>query len=222
MAQLPKRLLDGYAAFKAGHFQKEQTRYEELHNEGQNPEIMLVGCSDSRATPSDIFNAGPGEMFVVRNVANIVPEQNRQKDGLHGTAAALEYAVNALKVKHIVIMGHGRCGGVAAYMADDAEPLSEGDYIGQWACQLAPADDPERLSGLNRPDLDHQGLLERSSIMKSIENLMSYGFVREAVVLGKLDLHGAWFDIGQGRLEYYDRDLRTFRTVEETNPAADD
>lgn len=215
MAQLPKRLLEGYAAFKSGHFRDERARYEELHDEGQKPEIMLIGCCDSRATPSDIFNAGPGEMFVVRNVANIVPAQDQQKDGLHGTAAALEFAVNALKVKHIVIMGHGRCGGVAAYISEDKAPLSEGDYIGQWSKQLAPANHPERLAGLSRPELDHQGLLERSSIMKSIENLMSYGFVREAVVLGKLDLHGAWFDIREGHLEYYDREARTFRTVDE-------
>ncbi len=213
MAHLPARLLEGYAAFKSGKFRSESERYEELYDEGQNPEIMLIGCCDSRATPSDIFNAGPGEMFVVRNVANIVPAQNQQMEGLHGTAAALEFAVKALKVKHIVIMGHGRCGGVAAYISEDMEPLSEGNYIGQWSAQLAPADKPERLSGLNRPDLDHQGLLERSSIMKSIENLMSYGFVREAVVLGNLDLHGAWFDIREGHLEYYDRDDRSFKTV---------
>nr|WP_321461471.1 carbonic anhydrase [uncultured Cohaesibacter sp.] len=214
MAQLPERLLEGYAEFKKGRFPTEQGRYEKLAEKGQNPNIMLVGCCDSRAAPEIIFDSGPGEIFVMRNVANIVPHKSTQEDGLHGTTAALEFAVNGLKVEHIVIMGHGRCGGVKSYItSDDAKPLSESDYIGKWSSQLQTADNPIRYKALNRPELDHGGLLERSSIIKSLENLYSYEFVKSRVLDGKLSLHGAWFDISTGELEYYEEDLGTFLKV---------
>ena len=214
MSQLPTRLIEGYQDFKKGRFRSEQEAYETLAEKGQAPEVMLIGCSDSRAAPTSIFNAGPGEMFVVRNVANIVPDRAIQEEGIHGTAAALEFAVNGLKVKHIIIMGHGRCGGIKAYIDEGFQPLSEGDYIGKWTGQLAPADSPERLAALNRPDLDHQGLLERSSIIKSIENMLTYPCVREKVEVGALNLHGAWFDISDGTLEYFDTDAGTFKKLE--------
>ena len=222
MSKLPERLIKGYMEFKSGRFVDERQSYEMLAEKGQQPEIMLIGCSDSRAAPSTIFNAGPGEMFVVRNVANIVPDRAIQEDGIHGTAAALEFAVNGLKVKHIVIMGHGRCGGIKAYIDEGFEPLSEGDYIGRWTGQLEPANSPERLASLNRPDLDHQGLLERASIIKSIENMLTYACVRKKVEAGELALYGAWFDISDGTLEFFDSDEGTFRKVDaDTNGLRD-
>lgn len=213
MVQLPKRLLDGYSDFKNGRFEVERARYEQLAEKGQNPRIMLIGCCDSRAAPETIFDTGPGELFVMRNVANIVPHANSQDTGVHGTTAALEFAVNGLEVEHIVVMGHGRCGGVKAYLTEGSEPLSASDYIGKWSAQLQGADNPIRYKALNRPELDHCGLLERSSIIRSLENLYSYDFIKSQIASNKLALHGAWFDISTSELEYYDEDKGTFDKV---------
>src|ERR1700742_4132266 len=133
----PSRLIDGYTAFASGRLQAEQHRYRELAERGQKPEIMVIGCCDSRVSPEVIFDARPGELFVVRNVANLVPPYETGGQ-YHGVSAALEFGVAALKVKHIVILGHAHCGGVKAF-AEDAEPLSPGDFIGNWMRLMAPA-----------------------------------------------------------------------------------
>src|SRR6187431_3556506 len=133
----PQRLIEGYGAFASGRLQSEQHRYRELAERGQTPEIMVIGCCDSRVSPEVIFNARPGELFVVRNVANLVPPY--APDGqAHGVSAALEFGVAALKVQHIVVLGHAQCGGVRAY-AEEAEPLTPGDFIGKWMSLMAPA-----------------------------------------------------------------------------------
>jgi carbonic anhydrase len=131
---LPPRLVEGYEAFRAGRLPAEQSRYRDLAEHGQSPEIMVIGCCDSRVSPEVIFDARPGELFVVRNVANLVPPY--APDGsYHGVSAALEYAVTVLRVQHIVVLGHARCGGIQAY-ANNAPP---GDFIGKWTSLLAPA-----------------------------------------------------------------------------------
>ena len=140
----PQRLIEGYTAFAGARLPREQDRYRELAEAGQAPEVMVIGCCDSRVSPEVIFDARPGELFVVRNVANIVPPYS--PDGqAHGVSAALEFGVAALKVKHIVVLGHAQCGGVKAF-AQDAEPLSPGDFIGKWMKLMAPAaaEDPAR------------------------------------------------------------------------------
>src|ERR1700739_5055434 len=132
---LPPRLIEGYEAFRSGRLPAEQDRFRELAESGQSPEIMVIGCCDSRVSPEVIFDARPGELFVVRNVANIVPPY--APDGqAHGVSAALEFGVGVLKVKHIVVLGHAQCGGVKAF-AEDAEPLGPGAFIGQWLRALA-------------------------------------------------------------------------------------
>src|SRR6058998_2069322 len=111
---LPQRLLEGYEAFRTGRLPAEQSRYHDLAERGQSPETMVIGCCDSRVSPEVIFDAGPGELFVVRNVANLVPPYAPDAS-YHGVSAALEYAVRVLRVQHIVVLGHARCGGIAAY-----------------------------------------------------------------------------------------------------------
>ena len=126
----PERLIEGYRAFLSGRFTIEQGRYRELAEGGQSPEIMVIGCCDSRVSPEVIFDANPGELFVMRNVANLVPPY--EPDGAQrAVSAALEFAVQALKVKHIVVLGHARCGGIRTF-AERGEPLSPGDFIGNW------------------------------------------------------------------------------------------
>src|ERR687894_675761 len=133
----PKRLVDGYRAFLGERFPRERSRFAALAEAGQRPEVMVIGCCDSRVSPTVIFDTGPGELFVVRNVANLVPPY--APDGAyHGVSAALEFAVHALGVKHIVVLGHARCGGVRAFMEETA-PLSPGDFIGKWISLIAPA-----------------------------------------------------------------------------------
>src|ERR1700716_991912 len=131
---LPPRLIEGYEAFRTGRLPAEQYRYRDLAERGQTPEILVIGCCDSRVSPEVIFDAGPGELFVARNVANLVPPY-APDGGYHGVSAALEYAVLVLRVRHIVVLGHARCGGIAAY-ANDAPP---GDFIGKWISLLTPA-----------------------------------------------------------------------------------
>ena len=133
----PQRLVDGYTKFLRSRLPLEQNRYRELSEDGQSPEIMVIGCCDSRVSPEVIFDAKPGELFVARNIANLVPPYT--PDGAQrAMSAALEFAVQALKVKHIVVLAHAQCGGIRAY-AEEAAPLSPGDFIGNWMAMVAPA-----------------------------------------------------------------------------------
>lgn len=175
----------------------EQQRYRALA-EGQNPETMIIACCDSRAAPETIFNAGPGELFVLRNVANLVP--TFQPDGgQHGTSAAIEFAVNALGVKNIVIMGHGRCGGIRAALDPAGAPLAQGDFIGKWMSMLAPVSDEVSAYKILTTN-ERQTMLERLSIRNSIKNLRTFPYIKQFEAEGKLALHGAWFDISTGEL----------------------
>src|SRR5499426_4517302 len=134
MAPFPQHLLDGYRTFTTQRLPTEQSRYRELSERGQSPAVMVVGCCDSRVSPEVIFDAGPGELFVVRNVANLVPPYS--PDGLyHGVSAALEYGVAVLRVKNLVVLGHARCGGIQAFASNGPT----GDFIGKWISLLGPA-----------------------------------------------------------------------------------
>jgi carbonic anhydrase len=169
-----------------------------LAQAGQRPEIMVIGCCDSRVSPEVIFDAAPGELFVVRNVANLVPAYEPHGDSQHGTSAALEFAVQALRVKDIVVLGHAYCGGIRAF-ADEQEPLSPGDFIGRWMSQIAPA--AESLAPRekeNREDYLHR--LEFASVELSLRNLMTFPCVQILTGRGKLRLHGAYFGVANGRL----------------------
>ena len=157
----PQRLIDGYSSFAAGRLRIEQDRFRELAETGQHPEIMVIGCCDSRVSPEVIFDAHPGELFVVRNVANIIPPY--APDGqAHGVSAALEFGVGALRVKHIVVLGHAHCGGINAF-AEDAEPLSPGDFIGKWMKLMAPAADKVGPRG-DKPPATISSDLEQASV----------------------------------------------------------
>src|SRR5260370_26811727 len=130
MSSFPQQLLQGYRTFTSQRLPTEQSRYRDLSERGQSPEVMVIGCCDSRVSPEVIFDAGPGELFVGRNVANLVPVY-QPDGGAHGVSAALEYAVRALRGKHIVVLCHAQCGGILAFI-DNIEPLSPGDFICPW------------------------------------------------------------------------------------------
>jgi carbonic anhydrase len=193
----PPRLIEGYRAFLSGRLAREQDRYRELAEGGQSPEVMVIGCCDSRVSPEVIFDATPGELFVVRNVANIVPPY--QPDGnAHGVSAALEFGVAALRVKHIVVLGHAHCGGVKAF-AEKAQPLSPGDFIGNWMRLMAPAAEKAgSAEGLTWAD--YLTKLEQANIVNSLDNLMTFPRLRKLVEDGETAVHGAYFGVASGQL----------------------
>ncbi|HTJ99840.1 MAG TPA: carbonic anhydrase [Bordetella sp.] len=190
----PERLASGYQDFLSGRFPAERNRFRKLA-EGQNPEIMVIGCCDSRVAPELIFDAGPGEMFVLRNVANLVPPYEPDSH-YHGTSSAIEFAVNGLNVKHIVVMGHASCGGIRSYY-DDAEPLAKGDFIGKWMSQIEETARKIDLSGERQADLRR---LELWVVEHSLKNLMTFPYIRQRVQRGELQLHGAYFGVATGLL----------------------
>jgi carbonic anhydrase len=188
------RLIEGYRRFRAKVWTEHKARYEALAIAGQTPETMVIACSDSRVDPQTIFGAGPGELFVVRNVAGLVPPY-RPDAGYHGTSAALEFAVRVLGVARIVVLGHAQCGGVRA-MVDGAPEQAE-DFVASWMTIARPvlASIPPHL---HRPEaLEH---CEHEVVRLSLANLATFPWIADAVAAGRLRLHGARFDIGTGVL----------------------
>jgi carbonic anhydrase len=199
----------GYRRFRAGRFLEAQDRYRLLAEDGQQPTVMLIACCDSRADPAMIFDAGPGELFVLRNVGNLVPPP-ADDNAFRSTSAAIEFAVSVLKVQHVVIMGHAQCGGVRAYVDGAMGEPAPGRYIAQWASLLKPAYDnvPE---GLEAPEAAK--VLEREAIRHSLKQLNAFPFVKERVKDGTLQTHGAFFGIATGVLEWLGPAEREFQPV---------
>lgn len=206
----PQRLIDGYTAFLSERLPVEQNRFRELAETGQRPEVMVIGCCDSRVSPETIFDARPGELFVARNVANLVPPYT--PDGAtRAVSAALEFAVQALKVKHIVVLGHAQCGGIRAF-AEQAAPLSPGDFIGHWMALIGPAAEALGPRG-QAPLADYLTRLEQASVVKTLDNLMTFPCVKILAERGQLALHGAYFGVATGELSVLDRESGTFVPV---------
>lgn len=204
----PKRLCEGYQTFLEGRFHSESSRYQALAEKGQNPEILIIGCCDSRVSPEAIFDAGPGEMFVVRNVANLVPPYDPDHESsYHGTSAAIEFAVNGLNVKHIVVLGHASCGGIRSFF-DDAKPLSKVDFIGKWMSQITPV--AERLGPGTGDRAANIKRLELAVIEHSLNNLLTFPSIRNRVAQGTLELHGTYFGVATGVLFLRDPDSGEF------------
>jgi carbonic anhydrase len=208
---LPARLVEGYEAFLGGSFRREQDRYRQLASRGQRPKILLFGCCDSRVSPEVIFDAHPGEIFVVRNIANLVPPYQPDSEH-HGTSAALEYAITILNIGHIVVMGHASCGGVRAYVEQAGDPtrpaIAPGDFIGNWISLIQPA--AAKLGPRNEPIDVYAERLGQASIIETIANLRSFPYVVEGEKAGRLTLHGAYFGVADGRLYGLDEATGTF------------
>jgi carbonic anhydrase len=197
----PQRLVDGYGAFLTERLPREQARFRQLAEHGQRPEIMVIACCDSRCSPEVIFDARPGELFVARNIANLVPPYTPDS-AQRAMSAALEFAVQALKVKHIVVLAHAQCGGIRAY-AEEAEPLSPGDFIGNWMSIIAPAAKAVGPRGARSFD-EYVTALEQAAGVKTLDNLMTFPDVRRRVEAGEMQLHAAYFGVATGDLSVYD------------------
>ena len=200
---LPNLLVQRYHGWKATTFAENKSWYRRLAEEGQRPKTMIISCCDSRVHVTALFGADQGEFFIHRNIANLVPPY--EPDGnQHGTSAAVEYAVNALKVAHVVVMGHSSCGGVAgchAMCSGQAPELEEKtSFVGRWMDILRPG--YERIKDIEG-DAAQRDALEREAVLVSLENLMTFPFVRERVEAGELSVHGLWHDIANGALEQY-------------------
>jgi carbonic anhydrase len=210
--QFPPRLVEGYRAFLDDRLPVELDRFHRLAASGQRPETMVIGCVDSRVSPEVIFDAHPGELLVVRNVANLVPPY-APSGFTHGVSAALEFAVEILEVKRIVVMGHSHCGGIRAFVAHRDRP-DPGDFIDNWMQLIAPAARALEACG-HAADSEDLTRLEQASIVMTLENLRTFPWIRRRVEAGNLALLGAYFDVATGRLSAHDPAGGAFAAVVE-------
>ncbi|NRA87755.1 MAG: carbonic anhydrase [Rhizobiales bacterium] len=210
-------LLDGYAKFREEIYPKQKKLFKELVEKGQRPEILMISCCDSRVNSSQIFNSKPGDLFMLRNVANLVPPYQLDS-GYHGTSAAIEYAVTELKVKLIIVMGHSYCGGIkAAYENKDAfaemnEETGRG-FTHQWMDMIKEisTDIQECSHGLT--ERDQLRKLEQENVLLSLKNLRSFKFVQEALDNDELELVGSWFDLDRGVVLIGNEETKKFHVL---------
>ncbi len=207
MRDIPE-LVEGYRRFLDTRYPQEAALYRDLATEGQAPKTMIIACCDSRADPATIFSAHPGQFFIVRNVANLVPPFEPHGD-YHGTSAALEFAVNGLAIENIVVMGHASCGGVRAYLDGLYEQPAQPGFIDRWISLLKPAG-AEALQDPNASHEDQQQALELASVRHSIENLKTFPFIKQRLDSGQLRLRGAYFGIASGKLLSMDSETGRF------------
>jgi carbonic anhydrase len=210
---LPAYLVQRYQGWKATSYAENKVWYRRLADEGQRPRAMVISCCDSRVHVTSIFGADQGEFFIHRNIASLVPPY--EPDGeAHGTSAAVEYAVTALKVAHLIILGHSNCGGVAGCydMCSGKAPALEekSSFVGRWMDILRPGYERIRDAG---DEPTRRRALERQAVIVSLENLMTFPFVAEAVEEERLSLHGLWTDIGEGGLEFLDPASGQFQPI---------
>lgn len=208
---LPSYLIQRFHGWRATTYQDNKAWFRRLAESGQHPRAMIISCCDSRVHVTSIFGADEGEFFIHRNVANLVPPYNPDGE-YHGTSAAVEYAVTSLGVAHIVVLGHSNCGGVKGchdMCSGQAPALEEkSSFVGRWMDILRPG--YERIKDI--PDDNRLKALEKEAVLVSLENLMTFPFVQQAVEEERLTLHGLWNDTGEGALEHYDP-MRGFVSV---------
>ena len=201
-------LLEGYHRFKEYSYPRQKARYDELST-GQNPPVMVISCCDSRVDPATIFDTGPGQMFALRNVANLVPPYD-DTGGIHGASAAIEFGVTGLNVSHIVVMGHGQCGGISAALKGEDLGVTGHSFVDKWMGIISDA--KEKV--LAKSPADPQRELELEAIKISLKNLRTFPFIAEREKCGELKLHGAWYAIGEAKLFTLDESSGEFSAVE--------
>ena len=207
------KLTNGFRVFREGPFQDQRATYEALVDQGQKPKIVVVACSDSRVDPAIVLQADPGDLFIVRNVANLVPPYEREGH-YHGTSSALEYAVQHLDVEHIIVLGHAHCGGVRSLFEKRAQESDGNHFVPVWMSLVESA--YLRVEG-TMPDAPLKvkaRVCEQSAVLVSLENLMTFPFIRQRVGDGRLRLHGWHIDIRTCDLHVYDPARQQFEAVD--------
>ncbi len=211
--KLPGYLVNRFRGWHATSYAENKSWFRHLANEGQHPRSMLIACCDSRVHVTAIFGADQGEFFIHRNIANLVPPFSPNGDH-HGTSAAVEYAVTSLNVAHLIVVGHSNCGGVRGchdMCAGDAPLLAaESSFVGKWMEILRPG--YNNTADMQDPE-DRIKAMEKEAVRISLNNLMTFPFVRDAVENERLTLHGLWHNIYEGSLDAYDSDTDSFETV---------
>ena len=218
MRDVPE-LLNGYRRFQSSLHSQALELYRSLATDGQKPKTMVIACCDSRVDPAAIFSAGPGELFILRNVANLVPPFEPHGDQ-HGTSAALEFAVTGLEVETILVMGHARCGGVRAVLEGPNEKSLNRGFIGRWMSLLNAARAEVLRDMAKKPVKLQQQALEHASVRCSLQNLETFPFIKERVASGRLRLRGAYFDIADGSLMALDNENNRFGFIDRSSDAA--
>ena len=207
------KLTAGFRIFRDGRFQEQRATYENLVDQGQNPRVAVVACSDSRVDPAIVLQADPGDLFIVRNVANLVPPCKRDGD-FHGTSAALEYAVEHLQVQHLIILGHAHCGGVRSLFEKAEQDDESNQFVSPWMSLVRSA--YLRVEG-TMPDASAEEkarICEQSAVLVSLENLMTFPCISRRVGDGRLRLHGWYIDIRSCTLQLYDPIRQTFEPID--------
>lgn len=198
MSSIPHNLVEGFQRFRAQHFERNDSLYQQLVKEGQTPKTLVVACCDSRVDPALVLDCAPGDLFVIRNVANLVPP-SENRAGHHGTTAAIEYAIRILAVEHIIVLGHAHCGGINTLVKTGG--VSNPDsYMADWMCLAESARASVMAEMPNASQEEQMRACEQRAILVSLENLMTFPWVRERFENGTLTLHGWYFDIEQGQL----------------------
>ncbi len=211
-----EELIKGYKIFRAEYLGRKFSAYRDWASKGQSPKTLIIGCSDSRVNPAILTHAGLGEVFAVNNVANIVPPYEKSQSHHKSLGAAIQYAVNHVKVEHIIVMGHSDCGGIAALMADDGSDrfdADEDDYIADWVSILNPAKKAVLENSGDSSMEECCRLAEMEGALLSIQNLAGYPWVRQAVAENALTLHAWYFHVDSGELLSYRPEEGRFRRL---------
>jgi len=206
----PAQLIEGFARFRKRHFARDDALFRELVEQGQSPRILVVSCCDARVDPSLILDCAPGDLFVVRNVANLVPPAENQGH-YHGTSAALEFGVCELNIEHVIVLGHAHCGGIRALL--EGGTCRKGAFVSKWMGIAAAACEQVTREFADAGDAARRRACEQQAILVSLDNLMTFHWIRERVEQGALALHGWYFDIECGELLGYNPASRKFEKL---------
>lgn len=206
----PKQLIEGFQRFREKHFTEDDALFRELVEQGQTPKTLVVACCDARVDPALILDCAPGDLFVIRNVANLVPPAENQGH-YHGTSAALEFGVRKLDVEHIIVLGHAHCGGIHALLEFGVQ--QEDTFISEWMGIVDVAQQHVQREFADAGIEQRQRACEQQAILVSLDNLMTFPWIRERTAQGRLTLHGWYFDIENGQLLGYNAATREFETL---------
>ncbi|MBL4601431.1 MAG: carbonic anhydrase [Emcibacteraceae bacterium] len=210
------RLISGYREFRANYLGEDNKEWLKVAGKEQNPKVMMVACSDSRVHPAILTRSALGELFMIRNVANVVPpfEEGHGDGTYHGTSAAIEFAVNHLRVEHIIVMGHSGCGGIGALMDQSISDETQGySFIRPWMKIVEEASDFTELEKVSMTKASRVTICEKRAILISLNNLASFPWIKDAIKKGSLKLHGWYFDIKSGNLSEYDWKSEKFEEI---------
>jgi carbonic anhydrase len=206
----PRQLIEGFRRFREHHFAEGGVQFQDLVQFGQTPKALVVACCDSRVDPALVLDCAPGDLFVIRNVANLVPPAENQGH-YHGTSAALEFGVRNLGVQHIIVLGHAQCGGIHALLEGSVD--KDESFIAEWmGIAEAAREQVEKEHAKASNEVRHRAC-EQHAILVSLSNLMTFSWIRERVEQDKLDLHGWYFDIERGELLGYNAATRQFEML---------